>query len=118
MSRHGSVEAEVVEKDPRRVSRRKFLGAAAATGAAIAVRPGTVSAGEAYENKGRGGLDWTSDYAQNTYITVWTLTKERHLFEWGTDDALVLYENDTGERYELPGHVDRNDPEHVLPLLF
>jgi hypothetical protein len=37
--------------------------------------------------------------------------------DWGTDDtALITYENDNGERDELPGNVDRRDSENVVEV--
>jgi len=102
-------------------TRRTFLKGVGVTAATVA----TAGAANAQTTTpdgpewatGRDGVDWTSNYVQNPYIAEGTLTRARHRMKWGTDeDSLAFYEDDSGEKAELGGHVPREDTENAITL--
>lgn len=98
------------------MTRRQFGTATAATVAAVATA-GTATAQESGWTQGREGLNWSSEYVQNTYIEEGSLRRARHKLAWGDgDDALAAYEDDSGNKAMLPGFVPREDTENVLTL--
>jgi len=102
------------------LTRRRFVQTAAvgatlaATGAGGAAAQETTTEEAPEWNSGRDGLNWSSEYVQGPHYRA-DLTKAKHRVEWGTDDdALAFYENDSGTKDRLGGHVDRSDTENVL----
>ncbi len=102
------------------LTRRRFVQGAGATAALAATGAGGAAAQETTTDdgpewtSGRDGLAWDSEYVQGPYYIA-DLTKAKHRVSWGTDDdALAFYENDSGEKDTLGGHVDRDDTENVL----
>lgn len=104
------------EQAERTMPRRQFLVGAGAAAGALAVGTGDALAQTDGWTDGKSGLDFSSQYVPGAYFSE-TLTKEKHLMAWGVDDdALAAYEDDSGNKATLAGHVDRSDTENVVTL--
>lgn len=104
----------------QKMPRRQFLVGAGTAAAAVATGAGVGAADDSNaveHGHTRDGLNWASDFVQNSYFGEEILTRTKHKMAWGTDDdALTTYENDSGEKATLAGYVPREDTENVLTV--
>ena len=101
----------------KQMPRRQFLAGAGAAGAAVAMGAGSAAAQTSGWTTGRGGINFDNDFVQNPYFAEGDLTRAKHRAKWGlTRDDLVFYEDNNGDKAELPGYVPTEDTANVVTL--
>lgn len=101
----------------KQMPRRQFLVGAGTAAAAVATGAGSAAAQSSGWTTGRDGINFGNDFVQNPYFAEADLTRAKHRAKWGlTRDDLVFYEDNNGDKAELPGYVPTEDTANVVSL--